>query len=69
MSDEIEIIIHGEPKNDDDLIAITNDLIREAIGHGYFIDDVTRTIEREEGYGTATITIYMKLRVPDERHR
>ncbi len=70
MSDqpEIDIVILGEPKTDDELIEIANDLIRETIDHGYSIDDVTRDIEREEGYGTATITIYLKWKAPDEHN-
>ena len=65
MSD-IDIIIQDEPKSDDELIEIANRLIKEAIEAGYFVNDVSRDIEREEGYGVATVTIELKWKAEGE---
>ena len=69
MSDqpEINIVIQDVPKTDDDLIEIANDLIKEAIEAGWFVNDVSRVVERGPGYGVATVTIELKWKVFDER--
>ncbi len=60
MPNEIDIIIQDQPKSDDELIEIANQLIKEAISEGYFVNDVSRDIERGPGYGVATVTIELK---------